>query len=525
MRSAPAMNLGQLLTQAARRFPQRTGVVDGERRFTWVEVNERVDRLAQGLADRGLAKGDRVMVQARNSHRMFELKWALFKLGAVWVPVNFRLAPAEAAFMAAHSGALAFAYDEEFRGHAQAARVATPSLALLLCLDGASVLENAQSCEDVLGAAAQPLAREATVAHDDPAWFFYTSGTTGRPKAAVLTHGQLAFVAVSQLADMFPGATEDDTSLVVAPLSHGAGVHALSFVARGATQVFPAHSDPASLWALVERHRVTNFFAVPTLVKTLVEHESVQRFDHGSLRFVNYGGAPMFRADLRLALQRLGPVLVQHYGLGEFTAAISVLPPLRQADNLQDADGSPVGSCGVARTGTEIVILDADGRMLPPGQDGEICARGPACFAGYHGDADATARAFAGGWFHTGDLGRLDASGRLFITGRASDMYITGGLNVHPREVEELLLEDPRVAEAAVVGVPHPRWGESGVAVIVLREGAQARDDELLARLDGRLARFKRPARVLFWPQLPKSGYGKILKREIVRQLATEVLP
>jgi acyl-CoA synthetase (AMP-forming)/AMP-acid ligase II len=341
----------------------------------------------------------------------------------------------------------------------------------------------------------------------------------------VLTHGQLAFVATGQLADMFPGATEEDTSLVVAPLSHGAGVHALSFVARGAAQVFPAASDPASLWALVERHRITNLFAVPTLVKALVEHESVQRFDHGSLRFLNYGGAPMFRADLRLALQRLGPVLVQHYGLGEFTAAISVLAPGQQAGNLEDADGSPVGTCGVARTGTEIAILDAEGRVLPPGEDGEICVRGPACFAGYHGDPAATAKAFAGGWFHTGDLGRLDVRGRLFITGRASDMYITGGLNVHPREVEEVLLEDPRVAEAAVVGVPDPKWGESGVAVVVLREGEQARDEELLARLDGRLARFKRPARLLFWPGLPKSGYGKILKREIAQRLQAEEHP
>jgi fatty-acyl-CoA synthase len=256
---------------------------------------------------------------------------------------------------------------------------------------------------------------------------------------------------------------------------------------------------------------VSNLFTVPTIVKLLVEHPTVDTYDHSSLRYVIYAGAPMYRADQRLALQKLGPVLVQYFGLGEVTGNITVLPThMHSAD---DADpNANIGSCGRPRTGMEVAILGADLQHLPTGEVGEICVRGPAVFAGYHGNAEATTKALRGGWFHTGDLGRLDARGLLYITGRESDMYISGGSNVYPRECEELLLSHP----GAVLGVPDRHWGEVGVAVVVRRPGQpEVNAVELLAFIDGKLARYRWPRRFFFWDALPKSGYGKITKKDV----------
>lgn len=513
------MNLGHLVRQAAVRHGERAAVVCGDVMLTWSEVDRRTDALAVALRRLGVGKGDRVLVQARNSHRAFETKWACFKAGAVWVPCNFRLTPPEVAYLAVHSGVRVMLHDAEFAENAKAVRVQVPEAAAFVCFDAER--PGSESYDVLLARYEGEAFLEADVEHGDPAWFFYTSGTTGRPKAAVLTHGQLAFVVASHLADMFPGTTAEDTSLVLAPLSHGAGVHALAHIARATTQVIYSDREmrPRTVWEMVERYRVTNLFVVPTLLKSLVDDPAVDEFDHTSLRYVNYGGAPMYRADQQLALQKLGPVLVQHYGLGEFTANITVLPPHLHGREAE-AGGSAIGTCGFARTGIEIAILGEDGFRLPTGADGEICARGPASFVGYHDNPEATAAALRDGWFHTGDIGHLDERGLLFLTGRQSDMYISGGLNVYPREAEEVLISYPAIVEAAVVGVPDQRWGEVGCAVIVTRSGRAIDAGDLERLFDGRIARFKVPRRYEFWPALPKSAYGKVLKREIVARLA-----
>lgn len=513
-------NIGNFITQNARRFPNQPGVIEGDQILTWHEINARINKLASALSRHGVHASDVVLVQARNSFRAFECKWACFKLGAIWVPVNFRLTPAEVGFLAEHSGSKAMMFDSEFAEHHRHALDQTATLMLSICLDAA--VSNAFAYEELVATGNEKFCA-AEVHRDQPAWFFYTSGTTGRPKAAVLTHGQLAFVVTSHLADMFPATTENDVSLVLAPISHGAGVHALAHVARGAPQIFLSSRslEPELVWRTIERYRVTNFFCVPTLLKSIIEHPAVDRHDHSSLRFVNYGGAPMYRPDQRNALKKLGKVLIQHYGLGEFTANITFLPPDMHELDSEFLDGQ-IGTCGRARTGIEIAILDADGRRLSPYEVGEIVAKGQAAFLGYHNDAEATAKAFAGGWFHTGDLGYLDQQGFLFITGRSSDMYISGGLNVYPREVEEVLLRDGRIEQAAVVGVPHPKWGECGIAVIVPKTGRSICADDVMALLTDEVARYKHPKEVHFWPDLPMSGYGKILKREIIAKLLAE---
>ncbi len=506
------MNLAHVLRKNARRQGEAAGLVQGERRWTWAELDTRVDAMAAALAARGVAKGDRVLVQSRNCHQLFESMFVCFRLGAVWVPTNYRQTPAEVAYLAGASGARALICGGVFPDHAAAIRAASPDLDVVVEIDGSTFGEDYDGLAAAYRGQAAPV---AAVEHDDPCWFFFTSGTTGRPKAAVLTHGQMAFVITNHLCDLMPGTTEADASLVVAPLSHGAGIHQLAQVAAGATTVLTAGErlDPEEVWSLVARWRVSNMFTVPTIVKILTEHPAVDRHDHSSLRHVIYAGAPMYREDQKRALKALGPVLVQYFGLGEVTGNITVLPPRLHA--VEDGPGVKVGTCGLERTGMQVDIQDPEGRSLAPGETGEICVCGPAVFAGYYDNPKANEAAFRDGWFRTGDLGHLDAEGFLFITGRASDMYISGGSNVYPRETEEKLLKHPAIAEAAILGVPDATWGEVGVAVCVARPGETVDEAALIAWLSAEVARYKLPKRIFFWDELPKSGYGKITKRAI----------
>jgi fatty-acyl-CoA synthase len=512
----PTANLAHLLVQTERRFPDRPAIIWRDRIWCWAEFAARVQAAAGALSARGVQHGDRVLIHARNSNAVLETMFASWMLGATWVPTNFRLSPPEVAYLARSSGAAVHIFDTAFPEHAAMAKAENPGCRVEIAI-GPDAPDGFDDW-DSLAAHPDPWLRPADVDRDHPAWFFYTSGTTGHPKAGVLTHGQMEYVVCNHLCDLMPATTEQDVSLVVAPLSHGAGIHALPQVARGAATVLLSGErlDCEEAWRLVERHRVTNMFTVPTILTMLTRHEAVDRTDHSSLRYVIYAGAPMYRADQLHALRKLGPVLVQYFGMGEVTGNITVLPP--HLHSLDD-DKMPVGSCGFPRTGMQVAILDEAGRELPAGASGEICVRGPGVFAGYHDNPEATAKATTFGWFHTGDLGHIDERGFVFITGRASDMYISGGSNVYPREIEEALLLHEAVAEACVVGVPHERWGETGVAVLVPAPNASVSEAELLAHLDGRLARYKWPSRFVFWDELPKSGYGKVTKRDVQARL------
>jgi acyl-CoA synthetase (AMP-forming)/AMP-acid ligase II len=508
------MNLTHFLRQSAKRYPNEIALVWGERTWTWSQIDARVEAMAAALAARGVGKGDRVLVQAKNSNQFLESMFVCFRLGAVWVPTNFRLTAEEVAYLARASGATAMICGGEFPDHARTA--VEQGIKFVVAIGTANFGDDYDALVAAYEGCPVPVAE---VDRDDPCWFFFTSGTTGRPKAAVLTHGQMGFVVTNHLCDLMPGTTHRDVSLAVAPLSHGAGIHALAQVARGAKTVLPSDDrfDPEEAWQLVERWRVTNMFTVPTILKMLAEHPAVEKCDHSSLRFVIYAGAPMYREDQKRALARLGKVLVQYFGLGEVTGNITVLPT-----NLHDPDDGPetkIGTCGFERTGMQVSIQDENGRELPPGETGEICVCGLAVFAGYYDNPEANAKAFRNGWFRTGDLGHLDEQGFLYITGRASDMYISGGSNVYPREIEEKVLTHPAIAEVAIVGVADKLWGEVGIAVCVLRQDAELNEPELLAWLAPKVARYKLPKRVFFWNELPRSGYGKITKKMIRAEL------
>ncbi|TIO04647.1 MAG: acyl-CoA synthetase [Mesorhizobium sp.] len=515
--STRVMNLSHFLTQAARRNPDDIGFVWRARQWTWREMEARVNAMAAALRDEfGVTKGDRILVQSVNCNQMFESMFACFRLGAVWVPANYRQSPDEVAYLAKASGARGLICGADFPAHAAACRKTASGIRFVLSIGEA---EFGDDYDAVVARFAGRTVPSVAVDRDDPCWFFFTSGTTGRPKAAVLTHGQMGFVVTNHLCDLMPATTRDDASIVVAPLSHGAGIHQLVQVAHGAKSILlPTDKlDVPTVWALVEKWRVTNAFTVPTILKMLVEDDSVDRFDHSSLRYVIYAGAPMYRADQKRALEKLGPVLVQYFGLGEVTGNITVQPPAYHS--VEDGPHARIGTCGFERTAMQVEIQDDAGNPVPPGETGEICVIGPAVFAGYYDNPEANAAAFRNGWFRTGDLGHMAEDGFVYITGRSSDMYISGGSNIYPHEIEEKILLHPDISEAAVLGIPDPVWGEVGIAVCVARAGVVPETIELGRWLEGKLARYKMPKRFVWWETMPKSAYGKIAKKLIREEL------
>lgn len=518
--STRVMNLARFVTQVTRRNPTGTALVWGETSWNWQEFETRIDAMAAALQQRfGVAKGDRILVQSQNCNQMFEFMFACFRIGAIWAPSNFRQAPEEVAYLASVSGATGMICNGSFPDHARLVKESCPDVRFVIHIGDP---ECGPSYDDVVEEFRGQKPTEAQVERDDPCWFCFTSGTTGRPKVAVLTHGQMAFVLNNHLCDLMPGLNSDDAALVVAPLSHGAGLHQLTQVAKGVKSILlPTEKlDVAAAWELIEKWRVSTMFTVPTILKLLVEDPAAEKHDHSSLRYVIYAGAPMYREDQKRALRTLGSVMVQYFGLGEVTGAITVLPPALHSS--EDGGGVRIGTCGIERTGMQVSIQNDDGEELGPNETGEICCIGPAVFAGYYNNPAANEMAFRDGWFRTGDLGHMDEEGFVYITGRASDMFISGGSNVYPREIEETLLMHPAISEAAVVGVPDPLWGEVGYAVCVVEPGASLTESDLSAFIEGKLARYKVPRRFIFWDALPKSGYGKVPKTMIRAELEAQ---
>lgn len=514
-------NLAHFLTRNARRLADRPAIIWEDKVISWSQLDQRVSALAAAMKDRfGVKPGDRVLVQSPNNNEITEIMLACWRVGAVWVPSNFRQSADEVAYLGQKAEASLMFCEQGFPDHAVKALETIKGLEQVVCIGRGF----GTAYDDLIADYAGAIVANADVDRDDPSWLFFTSGSTGKPKAVVLTHGQLTFTALNHLNDLMPATTPDDVSLVVAPLSHGAGMHQLTQIAAGAASVLlpSGKFDPAKAWELVERYKVTNAFTVPTIVKLLTEHPSVDEYDHSSLRYLIYAGAPMYREDQKYALRKLGPVLVQYFGLGEVTGAITVLP--RGDHHMEDGPEARVGTCGIERTGLHVTIQNDEGQHLAAFETGEICVAGLAVFAGYYKDETANSKAFRDGWFRTGDLGHMDAQGYLYITGRSSDMYISGGSNVYPREVEEIMLMHPDLSEVAILGAPHPKWGEVGLAVCVCKPGKHVLAEDLSAMLDVRLAKYKLPHSYIFLDEMPKTGYGKITKKLVREELESRGL-
>ncbi|CAA9321305.1 MAG: Long-chain-fatty-acid--CoA ligase [uncultured Microvirga sp.] len=494
------MNLALWLDRAGRADPDRPALGRGHRVVRrYGELASQAARLAGGLRDvLGLEPGERVGIAATNSPDYVEALYAIWWAGLAAVPVNAKLHGAEIGYILAQSGAKACFVSADLE--AAVAAHAPVALQRLMVFGGASY---------VALLAADPL---AVVPRDagDLAWLFYTSGTTGRPKGACLTHGNLAAVSHAYLAEVDPTAP-GDALLHAAPMSHGSGLYIMAHVMRRAVNVVPESGgfEPDEIARAFGHWRRMSMFAAPTMVKRLVASRA--DWDPAAARTIIYGGAPMYVADARAALDRLGPCLAQIYGQGESPMTITTLSKAEIADEAHPGWLDRLGSAGRAYACVDVSIVDEHDRPLGPGEAGEIICRGSPVMAGYWNDAAATAATMKGGWLHTGDVGVLDSSGYLTLRDRSKDLIISGGANIYPREVEEVLLLHPAVREVSVIGRPDEAWGESVVAYVVGDVPAADLDALCLARI----ARFKRPKSYVFVEALPKNSYGKILKTEL----------
>jgi len=494
------MNLALSLERIGRDHAGIPAVAVGPRAvFSYGELAARAARLAGGLRDKfGLAPGDRVAIAAKNSQHYLELLYGTWYAGLAAVPANAKLHGAELGYVLEHSGArvcfVSSGLDAEIAPHA-------PRTLEQLITIGSAAYEGLFAADPV---AVVPRG------DNDLAWLFYTSGTTGRPKGAMLTHRNLATATASYLTEVDPS-REPGAILHAAPMSHGSGLYIMGNVARLGVQVVPESGgfDAEEIFALIAAWPQASMFAAPTMIKRLVECPVDCRA--GNIRTLIWGGAPMYVEDTLKALDRFGPRLAQIYGQGEAPMTITVLPKHEIADRAKPRWRERLASAGRAFTGVDVMIADADDRPVFAGETGEILARGDVVMAGYWRNEAASAATLRGGWLHTGDVGAIDGDGYLYLRDRSKDLIISGGSNIYPREVEEVLLTHTAVREVSVIGRPDREWGEVVVAYVV----GEAHPSELDALCLQHIARFKRPKDYVFVDALPKNNYGKILKTDL----------
>ncbi len=506
------MNVVQLLARAARTHGDRPALYRGTTcLLDYRGLAARAAAIAGGLRRHGLAPGDRVALFMVNGPEYLEALYGAWWAGLAVVPINAKLHPRETLFILDHAQASAL--------------FASPDLAagLMPLLDGAPTVRHVfeagtASYQDLLGAA--PLPPEPR-RPEDLAWLFYTSGTTGRPKGVAQTNRMLLAMTACYFSDVDP-VDSGDAIVYAAPMSHGAGLYSLPHMVAAARHVVPESGgfDPDELIDLASRLGQLSMFAAPTMVKRLVARIEASGADPSGFKTIVYGGGPMYVEDIRQGLAVMGNRFVQIYGQGESPMTITALPRQQLADRDHPRWLDRLASVGYAQSQVEVRVTDEQGQPLPDGEIGEVQVRGDAVMAGYWRDPEASARALRGGWLWTGDMGVLDADGFLTLKDRSKDVIISGGSNIYPREIEEVLLTHPGVAEVAVVGVPDPEWGEEVVAFVVPRPGA-APDPAAFDRLClSQIARFKRPKRYRFVDALPKNHYGKVLKTTLKATLA-----
>ena len=507
------MNIGEWPTRWAARYPDETWIRYGDLSLSKGEFNARINRLAHAFQEMGVKKGVRFGVLMANSNAFLEVLLALNKLGGIMVPLNFRLAPPELEYILNDSEPIGLIYSPEFAESAEALRGKIPSMKQFIReLEGGSSQDPLFE-EWISGKPEEEPVPDREVTLDDIQFIMYTSGTTGKPKGAAILHGNTQWNAINSI-NMY-AFDSSDTSIACAPLFHIGGLAVSAFPALyvGSKIVIQRFFNPVETLKLIEQEKVSFMFGIPVMFLLMTQIPEFESTDYSSVRFFIAGGAPCPRSLIEKWLEH-GITFNQGYGMTETATAITAL---RMEDALRK-----LGSCGKPVFHTDIKIVDPEGEDLPTGEMGEVIVKGPNVIHEYWRLPEATAETIVDGWLKTGDMGYIDEEGYLFLVDRKKDMYISGGENVYPAEVEDVLVGFDKLADAGVIGVPDEKWGESGLAVVVPAPGVELSEEEVIEYCRGKLAKYKIPKKVAFVEALPRTATGKILKKELKAQFIQE---
>lgn len=506
------MNPAEWLSRTAKRLPEAPALLAGDTCVaTYREFSRRAAAVAGALQHRGVQKGDRVALFSSNRTEYLEALYGIWWLGAAAVPINAKLHAKEVAWMIGNSmSSLIFCDDRTARQLAGELEEGFPVVSLQ-GEDFNAMREGASSHDPV------------ALNTDDLAWLFYTSGTTGRPKGVMMTCGNIQSMMLTYFSDV-DQVEQEDAILYAAPMSHGAGLYNFMHVLKGARHVVPESGgfNASEILGLAPQVKNVSMFAAPTMVRRLVDEARKQGLQGEGLKTIVYAGGPMYEADILEAVEVMGPRFVQIYGQGECPMGITALPRCDVADRTHPRWRERLNSVGTAQSAVRVSVVDDEGRDVPRGEVGEIVVQGATVMKGYWQNPDETGKTIRYGWLWTGDLGRLDAEGYLTLQDRSKDVIISGGSNIYPREVEEVLLCHPDVHEVAVVGQVDDEWGEVVVAFVVQRPGSEMAEETLDALCLDQIARFKRPKIYRFVEALPKNNYGKVLKTDLRNMLSKE---
>ena len=503
------MNIALWLRRTARAHPQRPALFAGKQQIaSYAQFDHRAAQIAAGLTAVGIKAGDRIALYLKNIPEYMSLLYGAWYAGAVVVPINAKLHPCEAAWIMTDAQVLL--------------TFASADLAVPLQAQDCTgrVIDLASPEFSGLFAAVEATPDAALRAADDLAWLFYTSGTTGRPKGVMITHRMLQVMALAYFSDV-DRVEATDAAIYAAPLSHGAGLYTVMHVLAGARHVLPPSGgfDALEIFELAQHFKRAHLFAAPTMVRRMTAAATASGQTGAGLRSVVYAGGPMYQEDIIAAVDHFGPIFIQIYGQGECPMCITALSRADIADRSHPRWWARLASVGRAQAPVQVRIADAMGRALPNGETGEIIVRGDVVMPGYWQNPEATARALVHGWLHTGDMGQLDAEGYLTLKDRSKDVIISGGSNIYPREVEEVLLAHRSVSEVSVVGRVDADWGEVVVAFVVPNAGFEVDGAALEAHCLTQIARFKRPKVYMALSELPKNNYGKVLKTDLRARL------
>jgi long-chain acyl-CoA synthetase len=504
------MNPAEWLRRAAIRTPEAPALFKGRTlRSNYQQFARAAAGIGNALKGRGISKGDRVAIFMSNSTEYLEVMYGIWFCGAVVVPVNAKLHPKEAAWIVGDAAAnLVLCNDASARDLSLAL---SGEVVEIISVDGPDFETWRQS---------EPMNAPEDLSEMDLLWLFYTSGTTGKPKGVMITCGNLSAMTYNYFVDV-DEVESWDAILYAAPMSHGAGIYNFMHVLRGARHVVPESGgfDAGEILSLGRELGNISMFAAPTMVKRLVDTAKETGQTGNGIKTITYAGGPMYEADILEAVAVMGPRFVQIYGQGECPMGITALPRNDVSDRSHNRWRERLNSVGTAQSAVLVRILDKEGIEVPHGEIGEIAVRGATVMAGYWRNPDATEKTIRDGWLWTGDMGRMDEDGYVTLQDRSKDMIISGGSNIYPREVEEVLLTHDAVHEVAVVGCKDAQWGEIAIAFVVVNPGMTVAISELDTLCLDRIARFKRPKRYIFTDVLPKNNYGKVLKTELRAQL------